>query len=314
MFRPAPFLVTLLDRVKAIVRRVARPAAERGPLADVPSYASAAGPVSPALRGLARVWISAKLRALSALMRRIEAGEMPESPTRAPRTSMATASAPAERAPVPPEERLPRGFGWMCALGPNVRRDGAAFAEWLNTPATQAVILAAPEHMARLIGPILSATGERRPHWFPAAPQRARKPRPGRFSTRGHEKARSKVAAGAGCRGADASGTGTPHVAAPAALLASRPGQGPDNDIYTKRFSLSRLSMPCHPQPCEAEARCALPRGALVAAPTNLRFGMPKIAKMRRTRSSQQACPFRYGTEIRRSARDLAARAVKPFA
>jgi hypothetical protein len=62
MFRPAPFLANLLDRVKAIVRRVASPAAEQ----MRPVTADAA--VSTALRALARDWMSAKLRALSALM------------------------------------------------------------------------------------------------------------------------------------------------------------------------------------------------------------------------------------------------------
>jgi hypothetical protein len=60
----------------------------------------------------------------------------------------------------------------MCAFGPNVRRDGQAFAAWLDEPATRAKVLAAPQRMARLIGPILTATGARRPEWFAAMPKR----------------------------------------------------------------------------------------------------------------------------------------------
>jgi hypothetical protein len=73
------------------------------------------------------------------------------------------------------EECLPRGFGWMCDWSPNVRRDGRAFAEFLNEPWMTAMVLAAPEQMARLVGPILHATGEPRPEWFPAVAKRAGK-------------------------------------------------------------------------------------------------------------------------------------------
>ncbi len=181
----APFLVTLLDRVKAIVRRVARPAGERARLmpVDAPVEVPAAWTLSPVVRGLARGWMSDKLHALSALMRRIEAGERLMAPP-AHRLSApspgahhgAAGNSPAPETPaaVPPEERLPRGFGWMCRFGPNVRRDGLAFAAWLNEPAMKATVLAAPERMARLIGPILGATGERRPAWFPVSPARVR--------------------------------------------------------------------------------------------------------------------------------------------
>ncbi len=164
MFSAAPFLVTLLDRVKAIVQRVARPAVERA--MSSPAGSATGGPVSPVVRGLANGWMSAKLRALSALMRRIEAGERLEPPVRA--TPLARGEdAPVARAAVPPIERLPRGFGWMCAFGPDVRRSGALFAAWLNEPVMKAMVLAAPERMARVTGPILNATGEPRPEWFP---------------------------------------------------------------------------------------------------------------------------------------------------
>jgi hypothetical protein len=173
----APFLVTLLDRVKAIVRRVARPVAERTRTVA----ADAASSIPCTLTGPAQDWMSAKLRALSALMRRIEAGEVFEPLAAAPRKPAAAEhDAPSVRPCVPPEKRRPQGFGWMCALGPNVRRDGAAFAEWLSEPAMQAMVFAAPERMARRIAPILAATGEVKPGWFPKPAKRAKKPVPPR--------------------------------------------------------------------------------------------------------------------------------------
>jgi hypothetical protein len=179
----APFLTTLLDRVKAVVRRVARPGAERARqvAAGTPPYVPAQGPVSPLLGGLAQGWMAAKLRAVSALMRRIEAGETIAGPAPAPAPAPAARAAvvagesvPVMRGTVPPEARLPRGFGWMCGLSPKVRRDGAAFVELLNEPWMQAKVLAAPERMAGLIGPILTATGQARPEWFPVAAVRVR--------------------------------------------------------------------------------------------------------------------------------------------
>jgi hypothetical protein len=174
----APFLATLLDRVRAIVRRVVRPAV--GSTRAVPAGAVREKPVqapfSPVLRGLVEDWMSAKLRALSALTRRIEAGEPVEPPLAAPRETAARAvDRSLARTAIPPEERLPRGFGWMCACGPNVRQDGEAFAAWLNEPAMKTKVLAAPERMARLISPLLTATGQRRPDWFPERAKRARR-------------------------------------------------------------------------------------------------------------------------------------------
>ncbi len=167
----APFLSTLLNRVKAIVRGVARPVAERTPVVRARAPVAA---ISAVLRGRAQRWMRTKLQALSALMRRIEAGQKLSQPVRTPITR-AGADARAAWVAVPPEERLPRGFGWMCAFGPDVRCDGAAFVEWLNEPVQQAMILAAPERMVRLIGPILTATGASRPEWFPVVEKRRKR-------------------------------------------------------------------------------------------------------------------------------------------
>jgi hypothetical protein len=175
----APFLAPLLDRVTAIVRRVARPMAERARLAmavrSVPVRVDE--PISPILRGLAQGWLSARLRALSALMRRIEAGETCDRPEPPSHAAVAEPlNNPAKRVDRLAPDRLPCGFGWMCDFGPNVSRDGAAFAAWLSTPWMMAKVLAAPEQMAGLIGPILTATGQCRPDWFPTVGPRARRP------------------------------------------------------------------------------------------------------------------------------------------
>jgi hypothetical protein len=156
----APFLATLLHRVKAVVRRMVRARA-------VPVDRAAAVSVSPELRGLAGRWMSARLAALSAAMRRIEAGETLTGGPGGARCEAACAL----------EARLPRGFGWMCAVTPEIREDGAAFAAWLAEPAMRAMVAAAPGEMARLIAPILHAVGERRPDWFPKREKRAVSPR-----------------------------------------------------------------------------------------------------------------------------------------
>jgi hypothetical protein len=169
MFPAAPFLSTLLHRVKAVVRRVVRARVDRG--RAVPAGAAALA-VSPALRLAAGEWMRARLRALSAVMRRIEAGKNVPEPARASRITI-RGDASGVRDVVPPERRLPRGFGWMCGLEPDVREDGAAFAAWLGEPAMRAMISAAPERMAQAISPILNATGAARPEWFPVVARRA---------------------------------------------------------------------------------------------------------------------------------------------
>jgi hypothetical protein len=172
----APFLSTLLRRVKAVVRRVARPVAACARRAAAGASERQAQAISPVLRGAAGEWMRARLRALSAVMRRIEAGERLDRPgRRSRRTASRGDGARGERGLLPPEARLPRGFGWMCAFVPEVRRDGAAFAAWLGEPAMQARFSAAPETMARAVGPILTAVGQGRPEWFPAMGSAARR-------------------------------------------------------------------------------------------------------------------------------------------
>jgi hypothetical protein len=171
MFPGLPSPATLLNRVKAIVRRVAGVVGDRRRTVSPHASAVPALAISPVLRGIAQGWMRTKLRALSALMRRIEAGERLDTPVGVSGAAQG-AFAPAVRVAVPPEERLPRRFGWMCAFEPTIRQDGAAFAEWLSEPAMRAMISAAPERMARVISPILTAAGTDRPAWFPVMPRR----------------------------------------------------------------------------------------------------------------------------------------------
>jgi hypothetical protein len=167
---PAPFLSALLHRVKAVVRRVAGPVAAR--VRIVPGAAAPVA-ISPELRRATRGWMRGKLRALSALTRRIEAVARPKLPDPS-RRAAAAREVSAARGAVPPKARLPRGFGWMCAVEPTIRQAGAAFADWVSEPAMQAKVLAAPEAMARAISPILHATGATTPDWFPVVQKRAK--------------------------------------------------------------------------------------------------------------------------------------------
>jgi hypothetical protein len=79
----APFLSTLLHRMRAVVRRVARPGAERARVLPAKGTGDT-GHRSPVLRELARAWLSAQLAALTLLTMRIEAGETPDAAGHAP--------------------------------------------------------------------------------------------------------------------------------------------------------------------------------------------------------------------------------------
>jgi hypothetical protein len=174
MYPAAPFLSTLLHRVKAVARRVARQGFKQARVAPVGTETPAATAGAPpaatlaATPGWARDWMSGRLLALSALIRRIEAREMPGGPEDASDTAMGI-DALAGRGPAVPEEREPCGFGWMCALDPCIREVGSAFAAWLGEPGMRARVLAAPEPMVRAISPILWAVGQERPAWFAVA-------------------------------------------------------------------------------------------------------------------------------------------------
>ncbi len=133
--------------------------------------------LSPVMRGRARDWLRRRLRALSALTRRISCGELPDKPAGeagGPRLAVRMGVDGAATRAAVPLARLPRGFGWMCAFGPKVQADGAAFAAWLGEPAMRAMMAAAPESMARVVGPILTATGQPTPEWFPRRAKRVK--------------------------------------------------------------------------------------------------------------------------------------------
>jgi hypothetical protein len=173
MFPAALSPTRLLNRVKAVVRRVAGIVGQRGLAVSAVSPVRVPGPVTAEMRGRAAGWMRARLRALSAVMRRIEAGVVLAAPVRGTRAAGCGRTA-VTREGVPAEARLPRGFGWMCAFEPEVREDGAAFAAWLGEPAMQAMMNAAPERMARAVSPILTAAGVARPAWFPVVARRGR--------------------------------------------------------------------------------------------------------------------------------------------
>jgi hypothetical protein len=173
MFPAALSPTRLLNRVKAVVRRVAGIVGQRGLAVSAVAPVRVPGPVTAEMRGRAAGWMRARLRALSAVMRRIEAGAVLAAPVRGTRAAGCGRIA-ATREGVPAEARLPRGFGWISAFEPGVREHGAAFAAWLSEPAMQAKVMAAPERMARVISPILMATGVARPAWFPVVARRGR--------------------------------------------------------------------------------------------------------------------------------------------
>jgi hypothetical protein len=119
-------------------------------------------------------WLYPRQRAINALIRRIAAGTLRKSPVYAPRAVRPRDAAEiAARVPLPPEKVLPRGFGWLCRWAPETRRVGVDLGQLLNAPEMKEMVLAAPGQMTRLLGPLLTATGEAKPDWFPKPPRRA---------------------------------------------------------------------------------------------------------------------------------------------
>jgi hypothetical protein len=161
----------------------------------------------------------------------------------------------------------------MCSFGPNVRRDGRAFAEWLNEPAMKAKVLAQPERMARLIGPILSATGERRPDWFPVAPKRMKNLR--RSCAASPCLAEPSMASGAV---GDITGDGR-----------AKPG---DDDCLIVTTNLECLRAALKGRESGALARCA----ALPVLPPyqSMKYETQSFQKLRRMRACEDARLFRF--------------------
>jgi hypothetical protein len=122
-------------------------------------------------------WLKDRRLRIEALLDRIRDGKMRPPRPYAPRR-VAEGAAPAVRKMPPPEERLPRGFGWMRNMANEIRPRGGMLPEWLEEPEVKAAVLASPQ-MVRLVSPLLNAVGEAKPGWFPELPKRPRKSRAG---------------------------------------------------------------------------------------------------------------------------------------
>jgi hypothetical protein len=174
MFPGAPVPTTLRERLGALVRLVAGYVGDR--TRPGPVHVRGPGLIPPAFCTLVQEWLFARQRAMSELIWRMETGRWRSPPVRAPRQRAPDAArvSPA-RTHCAPERVLPRVLGWLCRWAPEVRRAGMQIAALLNEPETREKVLAAPGQFARLIGPILTATGERKPDWFPKGPKRTKR-------------------------------------------------------------------------------------------------------------------------------------------
>jgi hypothetical protein len=167
---------TIIERFAALVWRLSGHVGSR--TRAVPASPPGHRLIPLAFCQLVMDWLYPRQRAINALIRRIAAGTLRKSPVYAPRAvKQQDAAEIAARAPLPPEKVLPRGFGWLCRWAPETRRVGVDLGELLNEPEVKEMVLAAPGQMTRLLGPMLTATGEARPDWFPKPPKRARRRR-----------------------------------------------------------------------------------------------------------------------------------------
>jgi hypothetical protein len=167
---------TIIERFAALVWRLSGHVGSR--TRAVPASPPGHRLIPLAFCQLVMDWLYPRQRAINALIRRIAAGTLRKSPVYAPRAVRPRDAAEiAARTPLPPEKVLPRGFGWLCRWAPETRRVGVELGELLNAPEMKEMVLAAPGQMTRLLGPMLTATGEARPDWFPKPPKRARRRR-----------------------------------------------------------------------------------------------------------------------------------------
>ncbi len=176
MFPGAPVPTTLRERLSALAHLVAGYVGDR--TRPGPVHVRGPGLIPLAFCTLVQEWLFVRQRAMSHVIWLMETGRWRAPRVRAARTVRADGSAalvsPTRPAP-PAEQVLPRGLGWLCRWAPEVSHGGAQIAALLEEPELKEKVLAAPARMVRLIGPILTATGQRRPAWFPKAPTRARR-------------------------------------------------------------------------------------------------------------------------------------------
>ncbi len=167
---------TIIERFAALVWRLSGNVGSR--TRAVPAFPPGQRLIPQAFCQLVMDWLYPRQRAINELIRRIAAETLRKSPVYAPRAAKPRdAAESAARTPLPPEKVLPRGFGWLCRWAPETRRVGVELGELLNEPEMKEMVLAAPGQMTRLLGPMLTATGEARPDWFPKPPKRMRRRR-----------------------------------------------------------------------------------------------------------------------------------------
>jgi hypothetical protein len=124
-------------------------------------------------------WIEQRRKAIVALIRRIEAGTQKPPRPYGPRAARPDAAGePGPR--TAPTLRLPSGFGWLCAVGREMRAPGEQLGMLLGDAGLEAMVTGHPR-LAALLRPVLRMLGEPPPAWFPKAPTRVRRKRPARL-------------------------------------------------------------------------------------------------------------------------------------
>jgi hypothetical protein len=139
----------------------------------VPSHDVARGIVPQAVYERIAVWVSARKRAIEAVMARLGAGKAYRPRGYAPRP----AAAGVARVPRPvaaADAPLFRGFGWICRWAPEAGVGAHQLMCMLEDAEMRALVMAAPGPMVRAWAPLLTALGLRRPAWFPVLPKRVR--------------------------------------------------------------------------------------------------------------------------------------------
>jgi hypothetical protein len=211
--RPAlPPNASLAQRLSAVVMGVVVALGER--TRRVPHGARVHHLVPQPVYDRILAWLRARRLRIEALIDRIRAGTLRQPRAHAPRPDAAGVApegvAPRPRGMVPPQDRIPALFGWVCHWAPEAGFAGQDLSLLLEDAEMKALVLAAPGPMARLWTPLLNALGRPKPEWFPKPPKRrrrARTPRPpcGGGSGWGMEDAGSR-----GVRSAEGSCGGTP--------------------------------------------------------------------------------------------------------
>jgi hypothetical protein len=171
MYPPA-FVIHLNALLSACMRGVMLPLGDR---VRPPRYAPPRELLPERLVVVVQRWLMKRQAMIAVLMERIAAGNVRQRAFR-PREPKPDAVAK-PRAEIPPENFLPRGFGWIRRLAPEIGAHAEGLSRLLEEPEMQAMVLGAPQ-MARAWVPLLNAVGERKPEWWPKPPPRPRRPRP----------------------------------------------------------------------------------------------------------------------------------------